>query len=76
MIGPATWFRVKRVEQEIRSLPLSSRLLHRRTVRAVALFEALHHGVPVSSMLAGLATLTTFVFDDVKGQGLPIPPTA
>ena len=73
MFAPGTWLRMRRVEKEIRTLPLSSRLLHRRTVRAVALYEALNHRVPVPSMVAGLATLAMFIFDDLKGQGLPIP---
>lgn len=73
MISPGTWVRVKRVEKEIKTLPLSSTLLHRRTVRGIALYEVLNYGVPVPSMVAGLATLAMFVFDNLKGQDLPIP---
>jgi hypothetical protein len=73
IIDPKTWMLTKRLENEIRSGRGTSHMLHPRTIRAVALFEAYNEGVPVGSAFLGLTCVALMLIDDLRQRGLPVP---
>lgn len=74
MVGWRTRKLARQVEREILSSPGATKDFHPNTIKAVALFEALSDEVPIGSTFWGLQTLLAMEIDNLRGQGLPVPP--
>ena len=62
------------MEKELLTLKSAGKILHPKTIRALALYEALAEDVPSYSVLYGYATLATLLIDDLTQRGLAVPP--
>jgi len=72
-LNPKTWLLAKHVENDLRTSEGISHMLHPRTIRAVALYQAMNDGAPTGSVLMGLTTLSLMSVENLRQRGLHVP---